>query len=295
MTDGDVREALGGVAGDLDALDGEEASRRRSRWPRPARRSRPLGRGELEGARHPDRAGDVLGPGPAVPLLRAAVLLGEEVRAAADPQRPGPLRALGLVRGQRDEVGAERRRRRGRPTARPGPHRRGAGRRGAPARPSATSAIGWSVPDLVVGEHHGHQRRAVGDRRLDVVGRDPPVPVDRHLDDLEPEVLEVGERVADRVVLDRRRHDPVAARLARPRGALEREVVGLGPAAREHDLAGVARRSRAASRSWASSSASRATRPNACGDDGLPNTPPSSGIIASSTSGRRGVVAAWSR
>ena len=71
-------------------------------------------------------------------------------------------------------------------------------------------------------------------------GRDAPVAVDRHLDDLEPELLEVGQRVADGVVLDRRRHDPVPARLAGPRGALEREVVRLRAAAREHDLAGVA-------------------------------------------------------
>ena len=43
--------------------------------------------------------------------------------------------------------------------------------------------------------------------------------------------------MADRVVLDRRGHDPVAAGLAGPGGALEAEVQGLGAARREDDLA----------------------------------------------------------
>ena len=45
--------------------------------------------------------------------------------------------------------------------------------------------------------------------------------------------------MADGVVLDRRGHDPVAARLAGPGRALEREVVRLGAAGREDDLAGL--------------------------------------------------------
>ena len=57
-------------------------------------------------------------------------------------------------------------------------------------------------PDLVVREHHGHERRALRDRAVDVGRVDAPVAVDRHLHDLEPEVLEVRERVTDRVVLD---------------------------------------------------------------------------------------------
>ena len=50
-----------------------------------------------------------------------------------------------------------------------------------------------------------------------------------------------------------------------------------------------------ASRSWASSSQRRACRPGAWGDEGLPPSPSRMGSISASTSGRRGVEAAWSR
>ena len=90
---------------------------------------------------------------------------------------------------------------------------------------------------LVVGEHDRDEDGPVGELRLEGVRVDPAVAVDRQLDDLEPELLEVAQRVADRVVLDRRRHDPMAVRLARPRRALQGEVVRLGAARREHELA----------------------------------------------------------
>ena len=93
--------------------------------------------------------------------------------------------------------------------------------------------------DLVVGEHDRDEDRPVGDRRLELVGIDPAVAVDRQLDDLEAELLEVPQRVPDRVVLHGRRDDAVPARLAGPGGALEREVVRLGAARREDDLAGL--------------------------------------------------------
>ena len=91
--------------------------------------------------------------------------------------------------------------------------------------------------DLVVGEHDRDQDRLVVECRLELVGIDPAVAVDRQLDDLEAELLEVAQRVADRVVLDRRGDDPVAAPLAGPGRALQREVVRLGAAGREDDLA----------------------------------------------------------
>ena len=160
---------------------------------------------------------------------------------------------------------------------------------------AATSAIGWIVPTSLFAEHHRTERRPVRDRALDVGGIDAPVPVDRHLDDLEAELLEVVERVADGMVLDRRRDDPVAARLAGPRGALEGEVAGLGPAAREHDLPRVARRSSGrAARGRRRGPRARAARTRA----------PRTGCrtcrrgTAASPRGPRGgagVVAAWSR
>ena len=53
--------------------------------------------------------------------------------------------------------------------------------------------------------------------------------------------------------------------------------------------------SRSATRSWASSSAARAVRPNECAELAFPNDSVRNGSIASRTSRRRGVVAAWSR
>ena len=50
-----------------------------------------------------------------------------------------------------------------------------------------------------------------------------------------------------------------------------------------------------ATRSRASSSAVRASRPQRCTLDGLPKRGPKNGSIASRTSARTGVVAAWSR
>ena len=50
-----------------------------------------------------------------------------------------------------------------------------------------------------------------------------------------------------------------------------------------------------ATRSRASSSAARASRPQRCVDDGFPKRGPKNGSIAAKTSGRTGVVAAWSR
>ena len=91
--------------------------------------------------------------------------------------------------------------------------------------------------DLVVGELDRDDRRPLRDRGGNLLGVDPAVAIDRQLDDLEAELLEVLQRVEHRVVLDRAGHDSMAAALARPRGALQREVQRLGAAAGEDDLA----------------------------------------------------------
>ena len=235
----DVREPLDRVARGLHAVDGRQRGQETVAPGADLRDERRALRGpQLERRRHPDGARHVLGAGAPVALLRPAVLLGEDVGAAPDPQRPGALRALGLVRRQRDEVRAEG------VDVEVEPRRRldGIDVEQEPApRPDDLRDLGDRLDraDLVVREHHRDEDRAVGDRPLDVLGVDAAVAVDRDLHDLEAELLEVLERVADRVVLDGRRHDAVSARPAGPGGALEREVVGLGPAAREHDLAGV--------------------------------------------------------
>ena len=223
-------------------------------------------------------------------LLRAAVLLGEEVGAVPDIERTDALRALELVRGEAHEVGPEGLE----IEVDPGRSLDGIDVEDDPtAAPQPVRDLGDRLdrPDLVVGEHDADEDRPVRDRRVDLVRVDPTVSVDRQLDDLEPELLEVAQAVADRVMLDRARHDPVPTGLAGPGRALQGEVVRLGPAGREDDLARLGVEP-GASRSCASSSAARARRPKAWADDGLPNTSPRYGSIASTTSGRTGVVAA---
>src|ERR1035437_3559879 len=94
--------------------------------------------------------------------------------------------------------------------------------------PKEKDLNGLDRADLVVGQHHGHEDGPVVQRCVQLVGINPAVAVDRDLDDLEAELLEVAHRVAHRVVLDGARDQAVSARLARPRGPLDREVVGLG-------------------------------------------------------------------
>ena len=221
----------------LDALDVEERGAEPVAKGSDARdRDLALRLDELERTGHADGARHVLRACASVALLRSAVLLGEDVGATPDPQRADPLRPLGLVRREGHEVRPQR----GDVEVDP---RRGLDR----VHVEQHAAMGaddlhdvvdrLERADLVVREHHRHERRALRDRAVDVGRVDAAVAVHGHLHDLEPEVLQVGERVTDRVVLHRGRDDPVATRLAGPGGALEREVVGLGATAREHELA----------------------------------------------------------
>ena len=169
-------------------------------------------------------------------LLGSALLLREDVRPVPDVERADALRPLELVGGERDEVRAERldievhvRRCLDRVHV----------EEEALAGPDACRDLGDRLDraDLVVREHDADQDRPVREGRLDLVRIDPAVPVHRHLDDLEAELLEVAQRVADGVVLDGGGDDAVAAGLAGPGRALEGEVVRLGAAGGEHDLA----------------------------------------------------------
>jgi hypothetical protein len=92
--------------------------------------------------------------------------------------------------------------------------------------------------DLVVGELDRDHGRALVERAGDMVRVDATVAIDRQLDDLEPELLELLEAMEHGVVLDGAGHDPMAAGLARPGGALEREVQRLCATAGQDDLAG---------------------------------------------------------
>ena len=86
--------------------------------------------------------------------------------------------------------------------------------------------------------HHGDKRGALVDRLAHRGGVHDSLPVDAH--DREPDVrvsLEVTGRVDDRVMLDRGGDQPVALVAPRLERPAQREVVGLGAAAREDDLA----------------------------------------------------------
>jgi hypothetical protein len=174
-----------------------------------------LGARELVGDGQADRTGDVLGAGPAMALLRAALLLREDVRPVADVQDADALRPLELVGAHRDEIRIER------------PEvevdvRRGLDRIDMQQDALLVSHVGRDLgdrldrADLVVGEHDRDQDRLVREHRIELIGVHPAIAVDTELHDLEPELLQVAERVPDGVMLDRRGHDPVAARLALP-------------------------------------------------------------------------------
>ena len=153
--------------------------------------------------------------------------------------------------------------------------------------------------DLVVGPHDaGDGDVAAVAERLGQRGRaDPAGRLDRQPGDLGAVVLgQPLDAVEDGVVLGRADHDPAAPGVGlppRPEHPLDGEVVALGAAAGEQHLRRP-RPSASASRSRACSAARRAARPLACSDEALP-TRPSCSVIAASTSGSIGVVAAWSR
>ena len=99
-----------------------------------------------------------------------------------------------------------------------------------------TSAIGWIVPDLVVGVHDAHKQCAVierGSERLEVDETLMVYRKHRHADAVLRECLRF---VQHRVVLDRADDDVVASRSRRRYDAAQREVIGLGSAAREDEL-----------------------------------------------------------
>jgi len=91
---------------------------------------------------------------------------------------------------------------------------------------------------FVVGHHHRDQNRLGVESPIEFVRIDTPESIDRNLHDLEPELLQIADRVTDRMVFDLRDDDAVTARLAGPGRTLDGQVVRLGPARGEHDFAG---------------------------------------------------------
>ena len=220
---------------------------------------------------------------------------GSSVAPVAQPQRADALGAVQLVAGDRDRVGAERVRRRARPCRAPARRRRGCGSRARARGPrAAIAAIGCTTPisfctitiattaapTARLGDRVGIDH-AVGPGRDARRPRGPPPPSDR-----------APRR--DRRVLDRR--DTIVPVL-RARGAEHRERVGLGAAARPHDVAvrrRVAERREQAPRARSRCGA-RAAAPCGCCALGLPHAVRITSVIRASTSSATRVEAALSR
>ena len=247
------------VEGDGDRRRRRPGRRSPTRCAAAARRGGPSPRRRR--SRSATRAADRAGPEPSAPASRAR-RHAARTPSPSPPRRPrSPCRRAGSAPGLRRAAGpgcashAGSTAPRSPSGPRPCGRRRRPGRRRGPSTSrsshgAACTASTWnSTPrrarttsrdvgdrldraHLVVGQHHRDQDRAVRERPLDLGRIHASVAVDGHLHDLEAELLEVVEDVADGVVLDGGGDDPVAAGAAGPRGTLEREVVRLGAAAR---------------------------------------------------------------
>ena len=140
---------------------------------------------------------------------------------------------------------------------------------------------------LVVDEHHRHERDVLVEGARQRVEVDDAPPVDGH-----DATSGRRHRMEDGVVLDRAAHDRAAVRAEH---AADGEVVGLGAAAREHDLAGLTADDCGELLTRAVERRSRADGPARGRPTGCRRRRARTGTIAASASGRSGVVAAWSR
>ena len=203
----------------------------------PGRLAGQLAAGQRRRHAEADDGRHVLGAGAPVPFLTPAGRGGGEARPAPDPECAGALRAVELVRRDREQIDAERghvdRQLAGRL------HGVGVEQGAVPVRDVGQLRDRLHRADLVVGVHHGDERRVAGDgrlqsRRLDDAGRPGrqqrrrPAPPGQRL-----------QRVENRFVLDRG-GDEVTASVRRRRlgDAADRQVVGFRSAAREDDVAG---------------------------------------------------------
>ena len=139
------------------------------------------------------------------------------------------------MRRERQQVGAER------PDVdrnlRDRLHGVGVEERAAGVRQPREIGQGLHGSDLVVGVHHRHERRLVGQRRLEGFRLDDAARVDREQGGGPAAPRQRLERGEDRFVLDRAGDQmPASGDLERFGDAPDRKIVRLGPAAREHDF-----------------------------------------------------------
>jgi hypothetical protein len=186
-------------------------------------------------AAKPGDGGHVLRPGATLALLRSPARLRQHRRALTNVEGAGTLRSVELVGRQADERRLPRVR--GRRRERGGLHRVDVERH--PSRPADGADGGHRLEcaDLVVRGLNAHERRAIGDAGCHLVGVDAAVSVHADDGDLEALPLEHRGRGEDRLVLHGAGHDVPAPRAGRPRHAAHGEIVRLGAAGGEHDLA----------------------------------------------------------
>ena len=169
---------------------------------------------------------------------RPPVMKGTSRTPRRIQRAPVALRAVELVRGQRQQIDAERPHiQRHLPG---GLHRIGVHEGATRVRGRGDGRDGLHGADLVVGVHHRHQCRVIGQRVGHCLHRDDAGPIDRDEGDAPAAPGERAHRVQDGLVLDGGRDQvPATARLERLGGAANGGVVAFGPTAREHHLGGV--------------------------------------------------------
>ncbi len=197
-----------------------------------------LPRRELERRGERDDPGHILGTGPQTTLVTATFDERRDRRRAAHDEGADTLRPTELVPGDRDEVGGRGVDAEVEPLRRL--HRVGVEDRGRGVLPDERRDLGERLDDarLVVDEHHRDHRRAFVEHGGERVEVDAPIGVRTDGRDAEAFATQPGRRPEHRLVLDSGGHHPVepAPRTRRVGRALDCQVVGFAPAAREDDL-----------------------------------------------------------
>ncbi len=192
----------------------------------------------MGGCAHAGNGRHVLGAGAPVALLASAGGKRHQTHAAAYPQGARALGAAELVGRDRQQIDAERLH----------VDRQFAGRLdgvGVEQRAPASGQRGQRRDrlhgaDLVVGVHHRHDRRAIGEGRGEGVRLDDAALTDRQQRDLPAAPGQRLDRLQHRFVLDARGdHVVPAARLERLGGAADGGVVAFRAAGREHHFGGL--------------------------------------------------------
>ncbi len=199
-----------------------------------------LAPGDLGGDAESDQRRHVLGARAAIALLAAAGHEGQHAHAALDPQRARAFRTVELVRGDRQQIDAERadidRQLAG------GLHRIGMKQRAALVRHRGELGDWLHGADLVVGVHDRHERRVVGDRFAQAIHRHDAADIHRQQRDLPAALGHRPHGVQHRLVLDSARNQVLSSRRLHGLGrAADGDVVGLGAAGGKDDFRRICR------------------------------------------------------